>query len=92
MVDEGVGRVVVVLEERVVCWEGVSWLGLIVRVWEWERKGGGGLGEHTSAAFEEAANCLRMAGEAAVLVRERMARGVMRDDMICGCERLLSGG
>jgi hypothetical protein len=51
------------------------------------------LREHTSAFEDEAANCLRTAGEAVVLVRERMARGVMRDDMIVivrVVERLMS--
>jgi hypothetical protein len=53
--------------------------------------GGTGGGGHTSDFEREAANCLRVAGEVVVVERERMARGVMREDMIeCG-ESLLSG-
>ena len=44
----------------------------------------GGIGGVRTSAFEAvAANCLRTVGEAVVFVRERMARGVMRDDIIC---------
>lgn len=43
--------------------------------------GDGGI--RTSAFEAVGANCLRTAGEVVVFVRERMARGVMREDMMC---------